>query len=132
MSLVLPSHLICHQNWFLLKIEFSGRPFAAAGMQASWQTANGGDVDDFIVIHGRRRFCDFQDNEFMFLKTCPDCGTEIGMPHKNNCDVERCSICGDQRISCEGCKNHNPQLSAWTGKWPGWSPDEVNTKEKNP
>jgi hypothetical protein len=48
---------------------------------------------------------------------CPDCGVGIGMPHTNECDVECCSVCGIQKITCE-CEGHEPQESVWTGKWP--------------
>ena len=48
---------------------------------------------------------------------CPDCGTAIGQPHKNGCDVERCSECFGQRIQCN-CEGHVPLISAWTGFFP--------------
>lgn len=47
--------------------------------------------------------------------TCPDCGTAVGQSHVNGCNIERCSACGDQRITCE-CEGHNPSESAWTSE----------------
>ena len=52
------------------------------------------------------------------ITNCPDCGTAPGQPHRKGCDVERCSVCGMQRISCE-CSDHDRLFARWTGLWPG-------------
>ncbi len=52
------------------------------------------------------------------LKRCHDCGAEPGTIHEDGCDVERCSVCGGQRLQCE-CEGHDKQFARWTGIWPG-------------
>lgn len=56
----------------------------------------------------------------MKLHNCHDCGAEPGKVHMPGCDVERCSVCGMQRLMCQDeCDEHDPVFSRWTGLWPG-------------
>jgi hypothetical protein len=49
---------------------------------------------------------------------CPDCNVEPGEEHQPGCDVERCSVCKGQFISC-GHDDHDPSKTKWDGEWPG-------------
>lgn len=52
------------------------------------------------------------------LTTCHDCGAKPGQMHAAGCDVERCSVCGGQRLQCF-CPGHDKAFARWTGIWPG-------------
>jgi len=44
---------------------------------------------------------------------CHDCGTSLGMQHVDGCDVEACTECGLQKLTC-GCYGVDSR-EKWTG-----------------
>ena len=58
---------------------------------------------------------------------CPDCGAIPGLPHHDDCDIQRCSVCGTQRLTC-GCEGHEPLRSIWTGDLPKKKNVELSLK----
>jgi hypothetical protein len=49
------------------------------------------------------------------LPNCPDCGAEIGEPHRPRCDVEPCSNCFRQRLTCVCAAQVGERAQRWIG-----------------
>jgi hypothetical protein len=54
----------------------------------------------------------------LHVRPCPDCRAMPGKPHESGCDIEICSACHQQRITCR-CSSHDKILASWTGHSPG-------------
>jgi len=52
----------------------------------------------------------------ILARPCPDCGSQVGEEHELGCDVERCLVCGAQRLLCDCQAAAN---EPWAGEWPG-------------
>lgn len=57
-----------------------------------------------------------QNGQIEVRMNCPDCGVKGGVPHREDCDIQRCSTCGGQYITCK-CDDHVPTESLWLGVW---------------
>jgi hypothetical protein len=52
------------------------------------------------------------------LDNCFKVGKVVAGKPQEKCDIERCSVCGGQKLGCE-CVDHDKQFARWTGFWPG-------------
>ena len=57
---------------------------------------------------------------FIEMIDCPECGAKPGQVHEIGCDIETCSCCGGQRLSCFcPIRSHDRKFARWTGFMPG-------------
>lgn len=49
------------------------------------------------------------------MECCHDCHVAEGQPHEDGCDVARCTVCGQQRITCA----HGGSDEGWGEIWNG-------------
>ncbi len=50
---------------------------------------------------------------------CHDCRALPGAEHAGGCDVQLCTVCGLQRISCPCGGSPHGWGQVWSGRWPG-------------
>jgi len=73
------------------------------------------DLEILISKISKRPF----DREDHKRDKCYDCCAYPGELHEDGCDVELCSMCSGQRISCRCDPSHEVVRLKWTGEWPG-------------
>lgn len=75
-------------------------------------------AEERVLIYYKRPMTKQIDGKVIVIEVCPDCAVEPGQCHVNGCDVERCSVCGSQKLSCD-CEGHDKRFARWSGFWPG-------------
>jgi hypothetical protein len=82
--------------------------------KGEWEIGTRQPDEDYGVDSTKRYFA-VQRKRMM--NKCPSCGCGYERKHKKGCAVERCSMCGSQRILC-GCPTHDPKKTKWLGVLP--------------